>query len=120
MALPSYASPVQRTYYYVYLLICSLVFFFLIAPLVAIIPISFSHSPFMVVRDGMMSIDESYLLNYASTSLFCQLSSFMTIELPRLTSKWFPISPQIVPPRVITRPRSQYLGKWHCPTQEIL
>ncbi len=55
MALPSYASPVQRTYYYVYLLICSFVFFFLIAPLVAIIPISFSQSPFMVFTEGMMS-----------------------------------------------------------------
>ena len=48
MALPSYATPVQRTYYYAYILICSLVFFFLIAPLIAIIPISFSQSPFMV------------------------------------------------------------------------
>jgi len=55
MALPSYATPVQRTYYYVYLLICALVFFFLIAPLVAIIPISFSQSPFMVFTEGMMS-----------------------------------------------------------------
>ena len=55
MALPSYATPVQRTYYYAYLLICSLVFFFLIAPLVAIIPISFSQSPFMLFTEGMMS-----------------------------------------------------------------
>ena len=55
MALPSYATPVQRTYYYVYILICSLVFFFLIAPLIAIIPISFSQSPFMVFTEGMMS-----------------------------------------------------------------
>ena len=55
MALPSYATPVQRTYYYAYLLICSLVFFFLIAPLVAIIPISFIQSPFMVFTEGMMS-----------------------------------------------------------------
>ena len=55
MALPSYATPVQRTYYYAYLLICSLVFFFLIAPLVAIIPLSFSQSPFMVFTEGMMS-----------------------------------------------------------------
>ena len=55
MALPSYATPVQRTYYYAYLLICSLVFFFLIAPLVAIIPISFSQSPFKVFTEGMMT-----------------------------------------------------------------
>ena len=55
MALPSYATPVQRTYYYVYIFFCCVVFFFLIAPLVAIIPISFSVSPFMVFTDGMMS-----------------------------------------------------------------
>ena len=55
MALPSYATPVQRTYYYAYILICCLVFFFLIAPLIAIIPISFSKSPFMVFTEGMMS-----------------------------------------------------------------
>ena len=55
MALPSYATPVQRTYYYVYLFFCGVVFFFLIAPLVAIIPISFSKSPFMLFTEGMMS-----------------------------------------------------------------
>ena len=55
MALPSYATRVQRTYYYAYILICSLVFFFLIAPLIAIIPISFSQSPFMVFTEGMMT-----------------------------------------------------------------
>ena len=55
MALPSYATPVQRTYYYAYLLICAVVFFFLIAPLVAIIPISFSKSPFMIFTEGMVS-----------------------------------------------------------------
>ena len=55
MALPSYATPVQRTYYYAYLFFCGVVFFFLIAPLVAIIPISFSKSPFMLFTEGMMS-----------------------------------------------------------------
>ena len=55
MALPSYATPVQRTYYYAYLLFCGIVFFFLIAPLVAIIPISFSRSPFMLFTEGMLA-----------------------------------------------------------------
>ena len=55
MALPSYATPVQRTYYYVYLVFCGIVFFFLIAPLVAIIPISFSKSPFMLFTEGMLA-----------------------------------------------------------------
>ena len=55
MALPSYATPVQRTYYYAYLVFCGIVFFFLIAPLVAIIPISFSKSPFMLFTEGMLA-----------------------------------------------------------------
>jgi len=55
MALPSYTTPVQRTYYYAYLFFCGVVFFFLIAPLVAIIPISFSKSPFMLFTEGMLA-----------------------------------------------------------------
>ena len=55
MALQSYATPVQRTYYYAYLFFCGVVFFFLIAPLVAIIPISFSKSPFMLFTEGMLA-----------------------------------------------------------------
>ena len=55
MALPSYASPIQRTYYYAYLFFCAVVFFFLVAPLIAIVPISFSVSPFMVFTEGMLA-----------------------------------------------------------------
>ena len=55
MALPTYATPIQRSYYYLYLFFCGVVFFFLIAPLVAIIPISFSKSPFMLFTEGMMT-----------------------------------------------------------------
>ena len=55
MALPTYATPIQRSYYYLYLFFCGVVFFFLIAPLVAIIPISFSKSPFMLFTEGMLA-----------------------------------------------------------------
>ena len=55
MALPSYSTPGQRTFYYLYLFFCGTVFFFLIAPLVAIVPISFSKSPFMVFTEGMLA-----------------------------------------------------------------
>jgi len=55
MALPSYTTPQQRIFYYLYILFCAVVFFFLIAPLVAIVPISFSKSPFMVFTEGMLS-----------------------------------------------------------------
>jgi putative spermidine/putrescine transport system permease protein len=55
MALPSYATPIQRTYYYTYLFFCCIVFFFLIAPLIAIVPISFSRSPFMLFTEEMLT-----------------------------------------------------------------
>ena len=55
MALPSYATPIQRTYYYAYLFFCAVVFFFLVAPLIAIVPISFSVSPFMIFTEGMLA-----------------------------------------------------------------
>ena len=55
MPLPTYASPIQRTYYYAYLFFCGVVFFFLVAPLIAIVPISFSVSPFMVFTEGMLA-----------------------------------------------------------------
>ena len=55
MALPSYSTPGQRIFYYLYLFFCGTVFFFLIAPLIAIVPISFSQSPFMVFTEGMLA-----------------------------------------------------------------
>ena len=55
MPLPTYATPIQRTYYYAYLFFCGVVFFFLVAPLIAIVPISFSVSPFMVFTEGMLA-----------------------------------------------------------------
>ena len=55
MALPSYSTPVQKTYYYAYLFFCGVVLFFLIAPLIAIVPISFSRSPFMLFTEGMLA-----------------------------------------------------------------
>jgi len=46
MALPAYATPGQRVGYYSFLTYCGLVFFFLIAPIFIILPLSFSASPF--------------------------------------------------------------------------
>ena len=46
MALPSYATKGQRIGWYAFLTYCGLVFFFLIAPIFIILPLSFSASPF--------------------------------------------------------------------------
>jgi putative spermidine/putrescine transport system permease protein len=46
MAIPAYASPTERIWYYVHRLFCGLVLLFLISPILAIIPLSFNSVPF--------------------------------------------------------------------------
>ena len=48
MALPSYTETRYRIWHYVYLAICTFVFFFLIAPLFVIFPLSFNAEEFLV------------------------------------------------------------------------
>jgi putative spermidine/putrescine transport system permease protein len=54
MALPTYATTGQRIGYYSYLTYCGFVFFFLIAPIFIILPLSFSASPFFEFTRGFM------------------------------------------------------------------
>ena len=46
MAVPAYASPIERIWYYLHRLICALVLLFLISPILAIMPLSFNSVPF--------------------------------------------------------------------------
>ncbi len=46
MAIPVYASPIERVWYYVHRLFCAMVLLFLISPILAIIPLSFNSVPF--------------------------------------------------------------------------
>jgi putative spermidine/putrescine transport system permease protein len=46
MALPSYATPWDRTWYYLFRVICGLIFFFLVAPILVIMPLSFNAEPY--------------------------------------------------------------------------
>ena len=57
MALPKYTEPHYRIWHYVYLTICAAVFFFLIAPLFVIFPLSFNAEEFLVFSDGMKRLD---------------------------------------------------------------
>ena len=57
MALPKYTEPHYRIWHYVYLTICAAVFFFLIAPLFVIFPLSFNAEEFLVFSDGMKNLD---------------------------------------------------------------
>lgn len=57
MALPIYASPLEKAWHYTYLGICALIFFFLIAPIVIIIPLSFNAVPFFTFTPEMLTFD---------------------------------------------------------------
>ena len=57
MALPSYTETRYRIWHYIYLTICTFVFFFLIAPLFVIFPLSFNAEEFLVFSEGMKNLD---------------------------------------------------------------
>jgi len=65
MALPSYATPAQKLWHYIYIAICSLVLFFLVMPLLVVIPISFTSSPFLQFTPEMLRLDpEAFSLRW--------------------------------------------------------
>jgi putative spermidine/putrescine transport system permease protein len=57
MALPAYASPLERIWYYTYLAICTAVFIFLIAPILIVIPLSFNVEPYFSFTQKMLALD---------------------------------------------------------------
>lgn len=57
MALPKHASTLERIWHYTYLVICGLIFLFLIAPVLIIIPLSFNAEPYFTFTQKMMSLD---------------------------------------------------------------
>ena len=57
MALPAYATTGQKLGYYSFLTYCGLVFFFLIAPIFIILPLSFSASPFFEFTREFMNFE---------------------------------------------------------------
>ena len=57
MALPSYTETRYRIWHYIYITICTFVFFFLIAPLFVIFPLSFNAEEFLVFSEGMKNLD---------------------------------------------------------------
>ena len=59
MPLPTYAGPLERIWYYTFRTMCGLIFFFLIAPLVVIVPLSFNAIPYFTFTPEMLSLDPS-------------------------------------------------------------
>jgi len=63
--LPPYATLGQRIWFYSFRVICGLIFFFLIAPIITIIPLSFNAENFFTFTPGMLALDpEAYSLRH--------------------------------------------------------
>ncbi len=59
MALPIHASTLERVWHYTYLVICALIFLFLIAPILVVIPLSFNAEPYFTFTEKMLKLDST-------------------------------------------------------------
>jgi putative spermidine/putrescine transport system permease protein len=65
MALPPYAGPLERTWYYTYRFLCGCIFIFLITPILIIMPLSFNVEPYFTFTQGMLTFDpDAYSLRW--------------------------------------------------------
>ncbi len=65
MAVPTYATTSERVWYYAFRAICGLIFFFLIAPILVIIPLAFNAQPYFTFTREMLSLDpDGYSLRW--------------------------------------------------------
>lgn len=86
MALPVYATPLERLWRWVYIAICALVFLFLIAPIIIIIPLSFNAEPYFTFTPRMLRLDpDGYSLRWYDTLLTMGMSN---PDAPRGAAWW--------------------------------
>lgn len=119
MALPQYATPSQHIWHWSFRIICVLVFFFLVAPIIVIIPISVSSSSllnyplpglswkwFEVIftpYPWMLSLENSIIIASATTFLATILGTLAAYGLTSVEFRFKPLvmalllSPMMVP-----------------------
>lgn len=86
MPIPAYATPLERLWHYAYRLLCGLIFLFLIAPILIVIPLSFNIEPYFTFTEKMLALDpEGY-----STRWYDSLLTFgmQSPEAPRDAAWW--------------------------------
>ena len=70
MAIPPYATPLERIWRYAFRVICVLIFIFLIAPILVVIPLSFNAEPYFTFTPKMLALDpEGYSLRWYDSLL---------------------------------------------------
>jgi len=57
MALPAHVEPLERIWFYTYRTICGLILFFLVAPILIVIPLSFNAGFYLSFTKEMLSLD---------------------------------------------------------------
>jgi putative spermidine/putrescine transport system permease protein len=126
MALPPYVTPIERVWHYAFGIICALIFFFLMAPIVVIIPLAFNAEPYFTFTEEMLSLDpagyslrwynalfgsqewmssirNSFIISISSTVLATALGTIAALGLHRRSMPFrtaitaLLISPMIVP-----------------------
>ena len=89
MALPIYASPGDYVVHYGFRFFCGLVFLFLIAPILIIIPLSFNAEPYFTYTKAMLTLDPAAF----SMRWYDRLLTFgMTnLDAPRDMAWWWDV-----------------------------
>ncbi|MDE0144840.1 MAG: ABC transporter permease [Nitrospira sp.] len=88
MALPLYATPGQRIWHYLYLTVCALVLFFLVSPLIVVIPLSFNSAPFLHFTPEMLTLDPDGYSTVWYKSLFGMCDAEGASLWTSCTDKW--------------------------------
>ncbi len=84
--LPAYTSTGERIWHYTYLLICALIFLFLVAPILLVIPLSFNAEPYFTFTKKMLSFDPTgYSLRWYDNILTFGMAN---PDVPRDQSWW--------------------------------
>ncbi|MDP2087101.1 MAG: ABC transporter permease [Gemmobacter sp.] len=86
MALPSYATPLEKLWYWTFRVICGLVFLFLMAPILIVIPLSFNAEPYFTFTEKMLALDpDGYSLRWYDVLLTFGMQA---PEAPRDAAWW--------------------------------
>ena len=125
-SLPAYVTPLGRLQHVGFKLACALIYLFLIAPILVIIPLSFNAEPYFTFTEGMLRLDpdayslrwyaqvqaddnwmksmrNSFIIGSAATVLATALGTVAALGLSRERMPWrngimaVLLSPMIVP-----------------------
>ncbi len=86
MALPVYASPLERIWHAAYIVICTCIFIYLVAPILVVLPLSFNIEPYFTFTEKMLTFDPSgYSMRWYDTLL---TDGMLAPEIPREGAWW--------------------------------